>query len=437
MSVYTICFSLLANSVRRGLMLLRTVSSVWVLAILGGLFFALPAMAHSNDEILDPSKHVLRSTLEVNLTNHSATLPIYKGSYKGLTVWYVLTDVSDQALADTLGLNFAPKLANAPRNCPGCVQELQIPRNILQASVVKFKGIPDFSPRRILVPGPTGFPAITVQPGARAGLLYTPYIQVAGTNIVYNAPIIAISDSQALLKRDLDGRNPFIHTLTHDRLLDIDLRRRTAEILVVRAFSGGREVVYFAFDATSEEAAVLERSTFTPVLADLPFPNGEFRPESARAALFAFANGQTGRMSPPAQGLNHVVIDGRAVEEASLDNRPLLAALRRGGDARNVLDVFPTMVSPFREEYSPAWDLHLSVWSRTAVATGANVAQTDSNVIRTLAEQWAITSPGGLPLRSAGIEVNCPVVAFVTDPPLMPVVPSPIPLPLPFSPDAP
>jgi hypothetical protein len=273
---------------------------------------------------------------------------------------------------------------------------LDIPRNILQAGIVKFKGIPDFSPRRILVPGPTGFPAVTVQPGARAGLFYTPYVQVAGTNIVYNAPIIAVGDSPGKLKHDLDGRNRDIHSITHDRLLDIDLRRRTAEILVVRAFSGGKEVVYFAF-----------------------------------------ANGQTGAMSPPAQGLNHVVIDGRAVEEASLDNRRLLAALRRGGDARNVLDVFPTMVSPFREEYSPAWDLHLSVWSRTAVATGQNVAQTDSNLIRTLAEAWVITSPGGLPLRSAGIEVNCPVVAFVTDPPLMPVVPSPIPLPLPFSPDAP
>ncbi|MGB9180409.1 MAG: hypothetical protein WCB68_14345, partial [Pyrinomonadaceae bacterium] len=71
------------------------------------------------------------------------------------------------------------------------------------------------------------------------------------------------------------------------------------------------------------------------------------------------------------------------------------------------------------------------------VATGANVAQMDSNLIRTLGEQWIVTSPGGLPLRSANIEVNCPVVAFVNDPPLMPVVPSPIPLPLPHSTDAP
>jgi hypothetical protein len=427
---------LLANAARALLMQFRMACAIAVVPVLGSLFVALPALAQS-DEILDPSKHVLRSTIQVNLTRHFARVPIHKGLYQGLTVWYILTDVSDQKLAETLGLNFAPKLANAPHNCPGCVQVLDIQENILESAVVQFKGIPDFSPRRILVPGPTGFPAFTAQPGARAGLFYTPYVQVAGTNIVYNAPVIAIGFLQNNFKRDLDAGSPTIHSITHDRVLAIDLLRRTADILVVRAFSGGKEVIYFALDSTSEEAAVLERSTFTPVLGDLPFPNGEFRTDSARAAIFSFANGQTGPTSPPAQGLNHLVIDGRAVEDASLENAALLAALRNGGDARNVLDVFPTMASPFREEYSPAWDFHLSVWSRTAVANGTNVAQTDSNQIRTLAEQWVITSPGGLPLRSAGIEVNCPVVAFVNDPPLMPVVPSPIPLPLPFSPDAP
>jgi hypothetical protein len=71
------------------------------------------------------------------------------------------------------------------------------------------------------------------------------------------------------------------------------------------------------------------------------------------------------------------------------------------------------------------------------VARGDNVAQTDSNVIRSLGEEWFVSSPGGLPLRSAGIEVNCPVVAFINDPPLRPVKDAPFRLPLPFNPDAP
>jgi hypothetical protein len=233
------------------------------------------------------------------------------------------------------------------------------------------------------------------------------------------------------------GSGSPLHTFTHDRVLGIDLKAGTVELLVVRAFAAGKEVVYLAIDSTTEEAAVLERATFTPVLGDLPFPNGEFRRESARAAIFSFANGQQGSSSPPAQGLNHLVLDGNATEEATLDNVGLLTALRNGGDARNVLDVFPTEISPFAEEYSPAWDFHLAVWTRGAVARGDNVAQTDSNVIRSLMEDWLITSPGGLPLRSAGIEVNCPVVAFINDPPKRPVKESPFRLPLPFNPDAP
>jgi hypothetical protein len=435
MSQHQTC--LLSHAARGLLAALGKALCIGAIAFFISMLGGAQASAQTADEILDPSKHVLRSAIQVNLTHHSATLPLRRGSFKGQTVWFVLTDVSDRDLANSLGLNFAPKLSNSSHNCPGCVQDLSIPRNILDAGVVEFKGIPDFTPDRILVPGPQGFPAITAQPGARAGLFYTPYVQVAGTNIVYNAPIIAVGDGQNKFDKDLDSRGSSIHTRTHDRVLAMNLRQRTVELLVIRAFSGGKEVVYLSFDSTSEEAAVLERSTFTPVLGDLPFPNGEFRPDSARAAIFSFANGQTGRPSPPAQGLNHLVIDGRAVDDASLDNTALLQALRNGGDARNVLDVFPTMVSPFREEYSPAWDFHLTVWSRTAVATGANVAQTDSNLIRNLAELFVVSSPGGLPLRSAGIEVNCPVVAFVNDAPLAPLVPSPIPLPLPHSSDAP
>jgi hypothetical protein len=376
------------------------------------------------DEFLPPSKFVLKSTILINLTKHLVRLPLHKGSHNGQTVWYILTDVSQEALSRRLGLNFAPKLSNSSRGCPGCVQNLPIPADITQAGTVEFKGRPDFSPARILVPGPKGFPLITAQPGARAGLFYTPYVQVAGSRIVYNAPIIAT------------GNGPFdvrTHSNTHDRVLAIDTQNMTVDLLMIRAFAAGKEVIYLALDSSTEEAAVLERSTFTQVLAGLSFPNGAFRRDGARAAIFSFANGQTGQMSPPAQGLNHLVRDGRAVEDASLDNEDLLAALRRGGDARNVLDVFPTETDArFRLEYSPAWDLHLTFWNMRAVAERRNVAQTDSNVIRRLAQQWIVGSPGGFFLRSANIEVNCPVVAFVDDPPLAPVVPAPFTLPLRF-----
>lgn len=395
--------------------------------ILGGLLATMAAA--QQDEILPPSKHVLPSTIQVNLTKHFARLPLRKGTYNNgqttRSVWFILTDVSDQALATQIGLNFAPKLANAPVGCPGCVQVLNVPANITEAQNVQFKGIPDFSPQRSLVPGPKGFPFLTGQAGAKAGPFYTPYLQPAGTGIVYNGTIVAVGDG------------PFdvtTHTNTHDRVLAIDTTNLTVDLLMIRAFSAGKEVVYLGLDSSSEEAAILERAIFTPILGTLPFPNGDFRPDSARAAIFSFTNGRTGTSSPPAQGLNHLIIDGRNAEEATLANTDLLTALRNGGDARNVIDVFPTMVEPFRSEYSPAWDLHLTEWSSRYELTRRNVAQTDSNVIRTLATKFIVRNPGGTFLLASGIEVNCPVVAFINDPPITPVVPAPFPLPLPYSP---
>jgi hypothetical protein len=86
-----------------------------ILSLVGSEAFA------QTDELLPPSKFVLPSTIQVNLTTHSARLPLHRGSFNGQTVWYVLTDVSNQPLAQQIGLNFAPKLGNSSRGCPGCV----------------------------------------------------------------------------------------------------------------------------------------------------------------------------------------------------------------------------------------------------------------------------------------------------------------------------
>jgi len=382
------------------------------------------AQQSPTDDLLPPSHFVLHSALQVNLTRRFVRLPLHRGSFKGVTYWYVLTDVSDEALANKLGLNFSPKLGNVPNGAPGAFQTLDVPANILDTTNVEFAGVPDFASDRAVVPGPTGFPLLAASPGAVAGPGYSPYVQPAGTNIIYNAPIVAM------------GNGPFdlnTHNDTHDRLIGIDCKAGIADLLFIEAFSGGKEVIYLSFDATTPEAAALERSTFTPILSETPFPESAFRKDAARATIFSFANGQTGNSSPPAQGLNHLVIDGLITEEATPTSFDVFDALRHDGDARNVLEVFPTMIDPrLRLEYSPAWDFHLAMWPKELVETGRNVAQTDAFVIRTLAENFTVTNPGGTKLSAAGIEVNCPVVAFVSDPPLHPVVPPPIKLPLPF-----
>ncbi|HXH31916.1 MAG TPA: hypothetical protein VNJ01_13990 [Bacteriovoracaceae bacterium] len=372
---------------------------------------------------LPKENFTVKSLFEINLGNHSARLPLHRGTFRGRNYWYILTDVSNQELAIKLGLNFAPKLANAGRGCSGCVQVLDIPPDITNV-VPEFNGVPDFSPSRLLIPSENSnpFPPAAAVPGAFALPGYSPYVQARGTNVVYNATIVA------------EGNGPFDvtkHSNTHDRLLAIDTAAMTADLLIVRAFSGGKEIIYLGLESSSPETAVIERATLVPALGDISFPNGAFRQDGARAAIFTFANGQTGRGNPRAQGLNHAIIDGMAAVDASLANRQVIDALRNGGDARAALEVFPTMLDPkFRFEYSPAWDAHLTFWSDEAVATGRNVAQTDAFTVRLLGTRWILGSAGGHTLRSAGFELNCPVLGFVKDPPLRPLIQSPIRLPL-------
>jgi len=69
---------------------------------------------------LDKNRQTITSALRVDLTRDFATLPLHRGTAQGQAVWFVITDVSDASIADRLGVNHAPKLANAPRDCPAC-----------------------------------------------------------------------------------------------------------------------------------------------------------------------------------------------------------------------------------------------------------------------------------------------------------------------------
>jgi len=92
----------------------------------------------------------------------------------------------------------------------------------------------------------------------------------------------------------------------------------------------------------------------------------------------------------------------------------VLEVFRRGADVSNIFDVFPTNSRrQDREEYSPLWDLQVGVYSDAAVAGGLNGLQTDANVVRRLAARGLVTAPGGLPLGSANVLINCPALGFL------------------------
>ena len=96
------------------------------------------------------SYHVfIKSALAVDFTYRkaTATLPLYRGkSPDGKDVFYILTDASDFRVAQRMGLNYAPKLANAIGS--DGVQNVTVNDGIMQ-----FQGAVDFAPVYKVVAG--------------------------------------------------------------------------------------------------------------------------------------------------------------------------------------------------------------------------------------------------------------------------------------------
>ena len=250
---------------------------------------------------------------------------------------------------------------------------------------------------------------------------YSPFIQIAGSPVVYNAPIVATGDG------------PFDvvhHTNTGDRVLGIHIAPATspsgqflesyADLLFVKGFDAGQPILYLSTDAGQPLTAVLERSTYVPALDKVAYNGGDDFLGSARERLFGFVNGQTGANNPQAQGFVHLIKDGHASEDASADNTALINALRNGGDFLNVFGDFPTLRDPrHADAYSPLWDAQLGLWTDKAVKAGLNTRQIDENVVFNL----AATRPDLLtginpatgqpaPYGAAGVDINCAVIGF-------------------------
>jgi hypothetical protein len=356
-----------------------------------------------------PRDHLtLQSAIQVDLTKESVRLPLYRGEAHGKTVWYVLLDASDAGLAHDLGVNYAPKLANLAIGCPTCVQTVTLDSPTPQANrfgqaVVHFQGAPDFSPTRIAQPGPTGFPLARFQPGAVARPGYSPFIRIAGSQVLYSAPIVATGDG------------PFDvvhHTNTGDRVLGVHLAPPSppgqyleswVDLLFVKGFDAGQPIVYISTDAGQPLTAVLERSTLVPALDQAAYNGGDDFLGSVRERLFGFINGQT----------------------ASATDTALIDALRNGGDLLNVFGDFPTLTDPrHAQAYSPLWDAQLGLWTDKAVKQGLNTRQIDEVQVFNLAASRPDLLTGidpatgtPAPYGSVGVDINCAVIGFTNKPP--------------------
>jgi hypothetical protein len=290
----------------------------------------------------------------------TVTLPLYRGTSQGRTVWYVVLDSSDGADAQVKGINRSQKLANALGSA--AVQQVAIVNG-----VVDFPGTVNFAfGPRVVKPGPDGFPPAAASPAAKGDDHYSPIIQLPNGTIE-NAPQVA-NDT---------GRAP--------KVTAIDFTRLTVTFLETPGFQGGNPVRYASFDSSNPVAAALENVTWAPLLDNAP-TLGDDSTASSRASLAAFVNGQTGAQNPQRQGLNSAILDGLS---------PL-----------NVL-----RWNPSQGRYSPLWDVHLTKWSAGAIASGQNLRQVDFGTILGLASNGVVTAPDGTPFTASGFIVNCPVIS--------------------------
>jgi len=343
------------------------------------LLYNGPAPSEVRDELVGPLE-LLRAG-ETDEEKGTVTLPLYRGELAdGTPQWFVLTDTSDEANADALGLNHSAKLsyANTGRGTRAATQNADGTLTFESGSV-------DFSPERRIEPGDgeNPFPPSVAEPGSVGDESYSPLICVenAGGH-VYNAPVIA----QGVEAEDLEMEEGEVdHSIVHDKVVSISASEGTVTLRLTSGFSFSKPVLYLSFDSNDPVAATLEESTLAPGLEDL----GVGRDDSAFSAverIFIFANGPTGRENPQRQGLN--------------------SALSGEGSPLNVFGGIPTVAT----DYSPMWDANIGEWTEEAVDRGYRSRGIEEFQILGFAEEGHLTGPGGEPYGSTGIIINCPIV---------------------------
>ena len=328
--------------------------------------------------------------LKAGVLNQQAgtiTLPLYRGQMAtGESVWYVLTDTTDEKNAEALGLNFSSKLvyAEVGKGVRKASQQL-----VGGKTVVVFEaGRVDFAPVHSVTPGaaPNYFPPTAVQPGSVGDSNYSPLAKIG--NYVYNAPMIAFNVGDEALNKFCDGNAD--HSVVHDKVISICPRDSVVTLRLTTGFSFARPVLYLSLDANNALPAALEGATLAPGLTDIKVGSDDSA-FSAVERIFSIINGpvnvEANVVHPQRQGLN--------------------SALKGdGGGPLNVLGGIPTVAT----DYSPLWDLNVGQWSQHAIDNHYRSRVREEFQILGLVRSGWLTGPGGKAFGSSGLIVNCPIV---------------------------
>ena len=314
------------------------------------------------------------------------TLPLYRGQLaSGESVWYILTDTTDEKNAAALGLNFSAKLAYADvgKGVRRATQQLIDGKTV----VVFAAGRVDFAPEHSVTPGaaPSYFPPTAVQPGSVGDADYSPLAMIGGA--IYNAPMLAFNVDEATLNGFCAGNVD--HKLVHDKVLAICPRDGVVTLALTTGFSFGRPVLYLSTEASDALPAALEGATFAAALTHIRV-GGDDSAFSAVERIFAIVNGPTnsvaGEIHPQRQGFD--------------------SALKGDGGPLNVLGGIPTVAT----DYSPLWDLNVGEWTQHAIDNDYRSRVREEFEILGYVRAGHLTAPGGGAFGSSGLIVNCPIV---------------------------
>jgi len=343
---------------------------------------AQPSPSEVNPAFLGPV--LLMKQAQVNLEKGIATLPLRKGKLRsGELVWFVVTDTTDENLANLHGLVYSPKLAY------GLTGKGSREATIERDGTFTFEaGKVDFSPDRSVTPGsaPNFFPPKAYKPGSVGDPSYSPLVHVknAAKDVIFNAPMLAFNVSEEKLNEFCDG-NPD-HKLLHDKVVAICPCDGTVTLALTIGFTFSKPILYLSTEANDPSVATLEGATYAKALEDLPFALEDASPGESAERIYVFANGPTGLENPQRQGLDSALSDGRG---------PL-----------NVLGGIPTI----NLDYSPMWRLFPAKWTSAAIQHGYRSRLTDAIHIEDMASKGFIKSIDDGDLRAVGFIVNCPVV---------------------------
>jgi len=316
--------------------------------------------------------------------------------------YYIITEASDRATADELGVIFAPRMANAIGS--GGEQT----STWSEDGRLVFEGTVDFSPKRSLTAGGVssdglleGFATdgFVPTPGAVADANWSSYVVLPGGDVVVNAQMVANSTGihdripnpagNGVAQQD-DQNNP-------------NLSKSKASV-VMQLLDGWHEEKPYYFhivtDTSDPAPSAIELGVYAPKLANLnsfgEFPGGSMLPFSP------VANGRVvaGDDGYGVQGLNAAVLSDLQVQDPT--------------------NTFP--IDPDNELYAPMWDAHINEFTIEE--------NEDRPILRSFAQIEALLesgdlipfrgngdlpnfenslSPSGL-LMPTGAIINCPVI---------------------------